>query len=189
MKLAPICALLSVFYASVLQAASITAAPAEVLRLWGTQKGQWQGQIEIYSAGKAEPLVVGLTSTWDQTPDAKIITKIETFSRPGAADHSVTLMMADGDNSIVTPYYAGGKQHDYKFDVVSATVTDDSHWTTVIASPSGREVYEGRSAVLRYTRIRNGDVIDNLKEVKFLDGEHAFEKRSVIRQTLGMSKK
>ena len=65
-------------------------------------------------------------------------------------------------------------------------LTDDTHWTTVIASPDEQEVYEGRPAVLRYVRTRSGNSVENIKEVNFLDddGDDSFELRSFIRQTL-----
>ena len=164
----------------------------DVLALWGAQGGPWEGHIDIYSADLPQPQTVLLTSKWDAVPDHSMVTKIETFTTPDAQHSAVTLMFAGASQhegahqlEIVTPYFAGGLQRDYRFVVLSVSVTDDTHWTTVIASPDGKEIYEGRPAVLRYVRTRDGDVIENTKEVRFLDerSEGEYELRSFIRQT------
>ena len=86
---------------------------------------------------------------------------------------------------IVTPYFANGRQSNYRFSLESVSVTDATHWRTVIVTPGREERYEGRPAHLRYVRTRNGDVVENTKEVRFLDvGENAhYELRSFIRQS------
>ena len=158
----------------------------DVLALWGAQGGPWEGHIDIYSADLPQPQTVLLNTKWDAVPDHSMVTKIETFTTPDAQHSAVTLMYADADQrEIVTPYFSNGRQRDYRFLVLSVSVTDDTHWTTVIASPDGKDVYEGRPAVLRYVRTRDGDVIENTKEVRFLDerSEGEYELRSFIRQT------
>ncbi|MDX2143032.1 MAG: hypothetical protein SFV19_06735 [Rhodospirillaceae bacterium] len=156
----------------------------DALKLWGGQKGTWFGKIEIYSAGNPTPAVVDLTTSWDRTPDGLGVTKIETFSTPERQTHSVTLMFRDATkDTIKTPYFVGGVQKDYQFAVTSVTAKDEAHWTVVTTTVEGEETYENRPAVLRYTRTRNGDTVENLKEVRFLDGPDKFEVRSVIRQT------
>jgi hypothetical protein len=158
----------------------------DVLKLWASQAGSWSGEIDIYTGDNPVPQTVGLKTRWDSVPSRDVVTKIETFVSPGGANSSVTLMFAGPElNSIVTPYFVNGKQHDYHFAVISTAVTDDTHWTTVIATPGGQEVYEGRPAVLRYVRTRDGNRIENTKEVNFLDdnGDSTYRLRSLIRQT------
>jgi hypothetical protein len=159
----------------------------DVLRLWGSQGGPWQGHIDIYGPDSAEPETVRLTTRWDAVSDHSIVTKIETFTAPTAENSAVTVMLADiDDETIVTPYFANGRQRDYRFSVDSVAVTDETHWTTIIATPGTEEIYEDRPARLRYVRTRDGDTIENTKEVRFLDGDGdgAWELRSFIRQTL-----
>ena len=165
-----------------------------VLALWGAQAGPWTGHIDIYGPVDPEPQTVGLRTTWEAVPgDASgpiTVTKIETFIGPSRQTSSVTLMFAASEpNRIVTPYFVNGKQQDFRFSVESVSVTDETHWTTVIASPDDQEVYEGRPAVLRYVRTRSGDTVENTKEVNFLDdgGDETFELRSFIRQRLSSS--
>jgi hypothetical protein len=156
----------------------------DTLKLWADQKGTWFGTIKIYSAGKSSPAIMDLTTSWDRTPDGQSITKIETFSTPERQNHSVTLMFQDrAKNTIKTPYFTNGAQKDYAFAVTSVDVKDATRWTTVTTTVEGEETYENRPAVLRYTRTRTGDTIENLKEVRFLDGPDKYEVRSVIRQT------
>lgn len=160
---------------------------ADALRLWSSQQGIWVGEIDIYGPDGTEPQTVGLRTTWSATPDQAVPVKIETFSSPRGEFSSVTVMLADPESAgVVTPYFSNGKQRDYYFSVVSITETDDAHWTIVIASPNGEEIYEDRPAVLRYVRTRTGSTIENTKEVNFLDddGDDTFELRSFIRQTL-----
>lgn len=158
-----------------------------VLALWGAQVGLWTGEIDIYGPGGSGPQTVGLKTKWDTVPDHAIVTKIETFIGPDSETSSVTVMFADTDErTIVTPYFANGRQRNYRFAVVSVSVDDPVHWTTVIATPDEQEIYEARPAVLRYVRTRMGNKIENTKEVNFLDdnGDDTFELRSLIRQTL-----
>ena len=113
--------------------------------------------------------------------------KFETFVRASGDLSTVTVMMSEPDGlGIVTPYFSNGTQRDYRFKVLNVVETDERHWTTVIASPEGKEIYEGRPAVLRYVRTRSGDAIENTKEVNFLDddGDETFEIRSRIQQRL-----
>lgn len=159
----------------------------DVLSLWGSQGGPWTGHIEIYGPDSSKVQELGLSTKWDAVPDRSIVTKIETFSGPAAETSAVTLMFADSETGdIVSPYFVAGKKRDYYFAVTSVSVTDATHWTTVIATPGGQEVYEGRPASLRYVRTRRGNVIENTKEVKFLDADDGaeYQLRSLIRQTL-----
>lgn len=159
---------------------------SRALELWAGQGGPWTGYIDIYSADAAAPNRVSLHTRWDGVPDATVVTKIETFSSEQGEMSAVTLNYVDAESGhIVTPYYAGGGQRDYRFALLSVEVTDEHHWTTVIASPDGEEQYEGRPAELRYVRTRKGDVVENTKEVRFLDGSpQEWELRSYIFQRL-----
>jgi hypothetical protein len=161
-----------------------------VLGLWGAQGGPWSGTIEIYGPGGTGPQTVGLNTRWEAVPAdgsaARTVVKIETFVSSDRQSSSVTLTFADTEpNVIMTPYFVGGKQQNFRFSVVSVSVEDPTHWSTVIASPDDQELYEGRPAVLRYVRTRSGDTVENTKEVNFLDdeGDDTFELRSFIRQT------
>ena len=159
----------------------------KVLSLWGAQGGPWVGHSDIYGPDSPDPQTVALATRWDAVPDRSIVTKIETFTGPNAQTSAVTLMFADADDGdIVTPYFINGRQRDYRFSVESVSITDDTHWTTVIASPGGEEIYEDRPARLRYVRTRNGNVIENTKDVVFLDAgcNGDYELRSYLRQTL-----
>ncbi len=170
----------------VLSSPAFATDAADVLQAWATQEGEWRGYIDIYSAESSDPTTVILLSSWDAVPSGTRLTRIETFVSDQGENSSVTVMYADPETGhIVTPYFAGGPQRDYRFAVISADLIDDTHWTTVIASPEGREEYEGRPAVLRYVRTRTGDTLVSTKEVDFLDdNEDAYELRSYIEQTL-----
>ncbi len=179
---------LSFVFASVLVISEAFAVDVQdVLSLWGSQEGTWTGHIEIYGPDSSAPQTVALTTRWDSVPDHSIITKVETFTGSKGETSAVTVMFADSrPGDIVTPYFTNGQQRDYHFSVVSVSVTDATHWTTVVATPGKQEIYESRPAELRYVRTRNGDIIENTKDVKFLDGDpnSAWERRSFIRQTL-----
>ena len=164
------------------------AAPIyDVLKLWASQSGTLVGDIVIYGPSGTVPRTVDLKTVWSATPDKRVPVKIETFSSADCDFSSVTLMLADPESEgIVTPYFSNGRQRDYRFSVLEISQTDDTHWTTVIASPDGKEIYEDRPSVLRYVRTRAGDTIENTKEVNFLDddGDDTFELLSLIRQNL-----
>lgn len=159
----------------------------DVLRLWAQQTGMWVGEIVIYGPSNTNPQTEHLKTRWQSTPDNKMPVKFETFDRASGDLSTVTVMMSEADSlGIVTSYFYNGTQRDYRFKVLDALETDERHWTTVIASPEGKEIYEGRPAVLRYVRTRSGDTIENTKEVNFLDdgGDETFEIRSRIHQRL-----
>jgi hypothetical protein len=173
--------------AAILLSATVHAGEAqEVIRLWGGQGGLWKGHIDIYGPASSAANTVALSTRWDAVPDRSIVTKVETFTGPQTEASAVTVMYAaaEGD-AIITPYFANGRQRDYRFAVVAVSITDATHWTTTIATPGTQEIYEDRPAQLRYVRTRRGDTIENTKEVRFLDGEEpgTYELRSYIRQT------
>ncbi|MFT7287928.1 MAG: hypothetical protein ACI87W_002043 [Halieaceae bacterium] len=176
-----------IFLAAALLSAIAQAGEAQnVIRLWGGQGGLWKGHIDIYGPASPVAKTVALTTRWDAAPDQSIVTKIETFSSPDTELSSVTVMFAAADGGdIITPYFAKGRQRDYRFSVVAVSLSDATHWTTTIATPGLQEIYEDRPAQLRYLRTRNGDTIENTKEVRFLDGARtgSYELRSFIRQT------
>jgi hypothetical protein len=159
---------------------------SEVLTLWGAQGGPWKGHIDIYGPESPDPQSMALTTRWDAVPDFSVLTKIETFGASAGDFSAVTVMFADAEHEqIVTPYFSGGRQRDYRFSVVSVEVLDDTHWSTVIGTAGAQETYEERPAILRYLRKRDGNVIENTKEVRFLDDAGGgYELRSFIRQTL-----
>lgn len=154
----------------VLSSQAASTEVEDVLKAWATQQGQWEGYIDIYSADANDLTTVTLLSSWDAIPSGTRLTRIETFVSERGENSSVTVMYADPDTGhIVTPYFANGPQRDYRFAVISSDLIDDTHWTTVVASPDGQEEYEGRPAVLRYVRTRTGDTLVSTKEVDFLD--------------------
>lgn len=166
----------------------VRADPTEdVLRLWAQQTGMWVGEIVIYGPANTVPQTEKLKTRWQSTPDNKMPVKFETFARSSGDLSTVTVNIAEPDTmGIVTSYFSNGKQRDYRFMVLDVSEKDEKHWKTVIASPDGKEIYEGRPAVLRYVRTRSGDTIENTKEVNFLDdgGDETFEIRSRIHQQL-----
>lgn len=179
--------LVLVFTCFLMSAPARSGEVQNVLSLWGSQGGTWSGHIDIYRPGSSDPQRVALMTRWDAVPDYAVVTKIETFTGAEAQTSAVTLMFADsGDGNLVTPYFTGGKQRDYRFAVSSVSITDETHWTTVIVTPGEQETYEGRPAMLRYVRTRRGNVVENTKEVRFLDGDDGggeYQLRSFILQS------
>jgi len=176
-------------FPSLIIAASLTApacmAQADdlerVMHAWCTQVGTWTGKIEVTAAGgKTEQLE--LVSTHDCTEGASVHIVRERFGN-GASTVKVTFIDPAAGN-FHTSYFAGGRDAPYSFSFVSVELRDDTHWKTIIASTPGTETYEGRPAILRYIRVRNGDTIESWKDVRFANGENDFEPRSRIIQTL-----
>lgn len=150
-----------------------------VMQLWCTQAGTWSGDIDI-TAPDGRVTRTTLVSRHDCTEGAAHHIVRERF---GTGPSTVKVTFADhAARAFHTAYFAGGKQAPYEFTFVSVERTDDTHWKTVIASRPGAEQYEGRPAVLRYIRVRNGDVVESWKDVQFADGTQDFQPRSKIVQ-------
>jgi len=167
---------------------AITIAPPasggdmeKVMQLWCTQVGTWTGMIDITAVdGKSSQQE--LVTTHDCTEAASFHIVRERFGS-GASTVKVTFIDPSTQN-FHTGYFANGKSSPYEFSFVSVEATDETHWKTIIASTPGSEKYEGRPAILRYVRVRNGDTIESWKDVQFEDGKNDFEPRSKIVQTL-----
>jgi hypothetical protein len=153
----------------------------KVMRAWCTQVGTWSGSIDVTSVdGKTERLE--LVSTHDCTEGSKLHIVRERF---GSGVSTVKVSFIDPQSgNFHTSYFSGGRDAPYSFAFVSVEMRDDTHWKTVIASTPGSETYEGRPAILRYIRVREGDTIESWKDVQFADGRKDFEPRSRIVQTL-----
>lgn len=150
-----------------------------VMLLWCTQEGNWSGDIDI-TAPDGKVTRSTLITRHMCTPGAAHHITSERF---GAGLSTVKVTYIDSPTGIFrTEYFAGGKQSSYEFSFVSIESKDNSHWKTIIASKPGAEQYEGRPAVLRYIRVRDGDVIESWKDVQFADGTQDFEPRSKIVQ-------
>lgn len=150
-----------------------------VMRLWCTQAGEWRGDIDI-TAPDGKVTRTSLVSHHDCTEGAAHHLVRERF---GTGPSTVKVTYVDrAAGSFRTEYFASGQQAAYEFTFVSVERHDDSHWKTIIASKPGAEQYEGRPAVLRYIRVRNGDVIESWKDVQFADGTQDFAPRSKIVQ-------
>jgi hypothetical protein len=152
-----------------------------VMQLWCTQAGTWSGDIDI-TAPDGKVTRTTLVTRHDCTEGAAHYVTRERF---GTGPSTVKVTFVDrAAGNFHTAYFASGKQAPYEFTFVSVERTDDTHWKTIIASKPGTEQYEGRPAVLRYVRVRNGDVIESWKDVQFADGRQDFEPRSKIVQRL-----
>jgi hypothetical protein len=157
------------------------------LRAWCSQAGAWRGRIEITDA-QGRSSFVALVSKHSCTPDARYHVVLEEFIPDGRAGrtaeslHTVKVTFADPSlPGFRTRYFASGRSEEYRFTHRAVTVRDPQHWTQQIESPPPGEMFEGRLAVLRYTRERIGDRIVSRKEVRFA-GEPSFTTRSVIEQ-------
>jgi hypothetical protein len=158
----------------------------DTMRAWCSQSGTWQGIIDITDA-EGQTQTVSLVSRHRCTPDGRLHVVEEDFLLPGAPSHTLKVTYADPTFSgFRTAYFASGKESAYVFRFDSVEVKDNEHWKQSITSTSEGDVYEGRKAILRYTRTRDGDRIVSRKEVRFLDTDTGgdFETRSLIVQEL-----
>jgi hypothetical protein len=165
----------------VLAAEPLAGDMAKVMHLWCTQAGTWTGMIDVTAAnGQRERLE--LVTTHDCTEASGYHVVRERFGS-GASTVKVTYIDVAAQ-AFHTAYFANGRASPYRFSFVSVEATDDTHWKTIIASAPGTETYEGRPAILRYIRVRDGDRVVSWKDVQFADGKQDFEPRSRIEQTL-----
>lgn len=166
----------------------VAATPAfgddleETMRAWCSQTGTWQGDIDITDATGATQKV-SLVSRHRCTPDGRLHIVEEDFLSVGRGDHTLKVSYADPSiQGFRTAYFSRGAEspHAYRFETIQ--FRDDRHWTQSITSTEAGEIFEGRKAIVRYTRERDGDSLTSRKEVRFLDAEGEFETRSLIVQ-------
>jgi len=166
---------------SVLAGESPAGGMDKVMHLWCTQAGTWTGMIDVTASdGKRQRLE--LVTTHDCTEASRFHIVRERFGS-GVSTVKVTFI-DEAAQAFHTAYFANGRDSPYRFAFVSVEATDDTHWKTIIASAPGTETYEGRPAILRYIRVRDGDKVVSWKDVQFADGKQDFEPRSRIEQTL-----
>ena len=150
-----------------------------VMKAWCTQAGDWRGDIDVTDAN-AKTQRIALLSHHDCDTDARLHTVRERF---GNGESTVKVTYADAKANVFrTEYFSGGTQRGYQYGFISVEMTDPAHWKTVIMTPAGTETYDGRPALVRYVRIRNGDTVESLKEVQYTDAPGEFRQRSRIVQ-------
>jgi amidase len=155
---------------------------ADTMRAWCSQAGTWRGDIEITDARGAVQKVA-LVSRHRCTPDGRMHVVEEDFLSPGRSEHTVKNTWADAAiGGFRTAYFVRGTEaaHVYRFGAVQ--FRDPRHWKQSIVSPEEGETYDGRRALVRYTRERDGDRLTSRKEVRFLDAPGDFQTRSLIVQ-------
>jgi len=170
------------FISTMFMGSSASASDMEkVMQLWCSQVGTWTGMIDI-TAADGETRRDELVTIHDCTEASSFHIVRERF---GSGPSTVKVTFIDkATQNFHTEYFVNGKSSPYEFSFVSVEATDETHWKTVIESTPGSEKYEGRPAILRYIRVRNGDTIESWKDVQFEDGQMKFEPRSKIVQTL-----
>jgi hypothetical protein len=168
--------------------AAVAVAPAygddlgDTMRAWCSQTGTWRGSIDITdAAGRTQK--VSLISRHRCTPDGRLHIVEEDFVTPGRSEH--TLKVTYADPSIAgfrTAYFSRGAESPHAYRFAAVAFRDELHWKQSITSTDEGEIYDGRKAMTRYTRERDGDRIVSRKEVRFQGGKGDFETRSLIEQ-------
>mgnify|MGYP003383435618 CR=1 FL=1 len=172
----------------VLLLAAVPVVPAfgddlgDTMRAWCSQAGTWRGNIDVTDAA-GHTQKVSLISRHRCTPDGRLHVVEEDFVAPARSEHTLKVTYADPTISgFRTAYFARGAELPYAYRFSSVVFRDDRHWTQSITSTGEGELYEGRKALMRYTREREGDRVVSRKEVRFLDSDVDFETRSLIVQ-------
>lgn len=183
--------LVAAFACTMAHAGAPSPADLELtMRAWCSQAGTWRGEIEI-TAADGKVLKPALISRHRCTPDGRYHIVEEDFVMPASAgqpaksDHTLKVTYVDAaTGGFHTEYFSHGKEAPYRFEFASVNFENDRHWKqSIVSPPDGDEKYEGRPAVLRYSRELDGDRLTSRKEVRFLDAPGEFVTRSLIVQT------
>jgi hypothetical protein len=154
----------------------------DTMRAWCSQTGTWRGSIDITDA-TGHTQKVSLVSRHRCTPDGRLHVVEEDFVTPERSDHTLKVTYADPSiPGFRTAYFSRGAESPHTYRFAAVAFQDELHWKQSITSTDEGELYEGRKAMMRYTRERDGDRIVSRKEVRFLDGKGDFETRSLIEQ-------
>lgn len=154
----------------------------DTMRAWCSQTGTWRGNIDITDpAGHTQK--VSLVSRHRCTPDGRLHVVEEDFVAPERSDHTLKVTYADPSiPGFRTAYFSHGAESPHAYRFAAVAFHNELHWKQSITSTDEGELYDGRKAIMRYTRERDGDRIVSRKEVRFLDGKGDFETRSLIEQ-------
>ncbi|MFO1457238.1 MAG: amidase family protein, partial [Steroidobacteraceae bacterium] len=155
----------------------------DTMRAWCSQSGTWRGDIDITDAqGRTQK--VALVSRHRCTPDGRVHIVEEDFLAPGRSDHTVKNSWADpAFGGFRTAYFARGGESAHAYRFASIEFRDARHWKQSIVSTEEGELFDGRKAMMRYTRERDGDRLVSRKEARFLDAPGSdYETRSLIVQ-------
>ena len=162
--------------------ATTADGPVGAMAAWCTQTGLWRGSIEIVDgAGKKQ--TVTLESEHSCPAAGRYHVVGERFiapDRPVAVTLKATF--PTGGDAIDTAYFAGEAESRRRYRLVWVKWTDPQHWSTLIESRDG-DTFEGKPAISRYLRIREGDRLESRKDVAFPDRPDVFTTRSTIIQT------
>jgi hypothetical protein len=151
--------------------APVFAAPVDVAAARQSLVGKWEGSLEYrdYSADKWFGIPVK-TAIEDQGDGVTIIRKSDFDDGPKVGNVRITTVeLYDPAKGVVT---AGTFRKGRTAELTSYTVrvsgvpSDATHWT-MIEETDAKD--DNRPARLRLTTVRNGDSIETIKEVDFLD--------------------
>ena len=154
----------------------------DTMRAWCSQTGTWRGSIDITDAA-GHTQKVSLVSRHRCTPDGRLHVVEEDFVTPARSDHTLKVTYADPSiPGFRTAYFSRGAESPHAYRFAAVAFRDELHWKQSITSTDEGELFEGRKAILRYTRERDGDRIVSRKEVGFQGGKGDFETRTLIEQ-------
>jgi hypothetical protein len=175
------------FLATGLFVSQAHAAPVDVAIARGTLAGTWTGTLEYldYSANEWFGIPVK-TVIEDQGDGATTIRKSDFDDGPKVGLVRITTVeLFDTTKNIVTAgTFRKGRTADLMTYTVrmAGTAKDSTHWT-MVEQTRGRD--DNRPALLRLTTVRDGDSVETLKEVDFIDDNKTeWKKRNRTRLKL-----
>jgi hypothetical protein len=160
-----------IFLATGLFVSPAHAAPADLATARASLVGEWTGQLEYldYSANKWFGIPVK-TTVEDQGDGATTIRKSDFDDGPKVGNVRITTVeLFDAAKSTVTSgTFRKGRMAELTTYTVrlDGVAKDATHWTMIEETKSEDN---HRFAMLRLTTVRNGDMVETLKEVDFLD--------------------
>lgn len=167
------CLILALAAPAAAQTAAVPAAPLDVATVRASLPGEWQGELEYrdYSADRWFGIPVK-THIIDQGDGATTIHSSDFDDGPKVGNVRITSVelfdAAAGTVSVGS--FRKGRAIDvmtYKIRLDPAS-RDATHWT-MIEEANGAD--DDRPATLRLTTVRDGDRLETVKEVDFLDDD------------------
>ncbi len=182
---------MSLTAALLIGAASVSTAAAppvvDISTARASLAGSWSGSLEYldYSANKWFGIPVK-TLIEDQGDGATMIRKSQFDDGPkvGIVQITTVELFDQAKGAVTTATFRKGRSAELTSYTVrlDGAAKDATHWTIVEETKSSDD---NRPAVLRLTTVRDGDALETLKEVDFLDdGKSEWLKRNRTRLTL-----
>ena len=156
-------------------AVPVIAAPVDLAAARASLAGRWSGSLEYLDYGANKWFGIPVTTTIeDQGDGATTIRRSDFDDGPKVGNVRITTveLFDPSKGTLTSGTFRKGRTAELTTYAarLEGVARDTTHWTMIEESKS---TDDDRPAMLRLTTVRNGDAVETLKQVDFLDDSKA----------------